>query len=95
MNLSNGKDRMLPISGENVDVDGIYKNDWGREEELMRGQVFPADPQLGTTAWELVRFTYDNHHMGETDIRLRHEKAEGQAGGGGESPRKHIDRGDK
>jgi len=47
---------MEPMSGEPVEVDGTYKNEWGREAELKRGDVFPADPTLGTTEWELVEF---------------------------------------
>ncbi|HUC93787.1 MAG TPA: transposase [Paenibacillus sp.] len=61
---------MEPMSGEPVEVDGIYKNEWGGEVELKRGDVFPADPMLGTTEWELVEFRFDNHHTGKTDPRL-------------------------
>lgn len=61
---------MAPLSGEPVEVDGVYKNEWGREEQLERGQVFPADPMLGTTEWELAELSFDNHHKGQTDPRL-------------------------
>lgn len=68
--MSEKKQMMNPISGENVNVDGVYKNEWGHELELERGKVFPADPELGTTEWELVEFSFDNHHEGQTDPRL-------------------------
>lgn len=61
---------IAPISGEPVEVDGVYQNEWGREIKLARGQVFPADPQLGTTGWQLVEYVFENHHTGETDPRL-------------------------
>ncbi|MBW7476009.1 transposase [Paenibacillus oenotherae] len=61
---------MDPMSGEPVEVDGVYRNELGRVEKLERGQVFPADPQLGTSEWELVEFQLDNHHEGQTDPRL-------------------------
>lgn len=61
---------MEPLSGEPVEVDGTYRNELGREETLKRGQEFPADVQLGTTEWELVELSFDNHHEGQTDPRL-------------------------
>lgn len=61
---------MDPISGENVEVEGVYQNEWGREEKLQRGDKFPADLILGTTEWELVELEFDNHHKGTTDPRL-------------------------
>ncbi|MEC0373391.1 transposase [Paenibacillus chibensis] len=67
----NNKDKaMLPVSREEVEVDGVYTNEWGREEVLHRGQDFPSDPMLGTTEWQLSEFIYDNHHDGRTDPRL-------------------------
>jgi len=68
--MSNDKD-MNPISGEHVEVDGLYETEKGRSEVLCRGEVFPADPQLGTTEWTLVEFREtDHHHDGRTDPRL-------------------------
>ncbi|MGO4537316.1 transposase [Paenibacillus sp. 2TAB19] len=61
---------MDPLSGEPVEVDGVYKNEWGREEKMKRGDVFPADEILGTTEWELVELDFSNHHQGKTDPRL-------------------------
>lgn len=61
---------MKPMSGEPVEVAGVYRNDWNREEKLERGEVFPADPQMGTATWRLVELDFDNHHEGRTDPRL-------------------------
>ncbi|CAG7650039.1 hypothetical protein ACFQI7_28670 [Paenibacillus allorhizosphaerae] len=46
--------RMQPASGEEVETDGVYENEWGREETLKRGDEFPYDPVMGQTEWELV-----------------------------------------
>ncbi|MCQ6562487.1 transposase [Paenibacillus mendelii] len=85
---------MEPVSGETVEVDGVYKNEWGGEEKLKRGQTFPADVMLGSTEWELAELDFDNHHKGHTDPRLV-PKAEDNANSGSKSPRGHVDRGDK
>ncbi|CAM4423766.1 transposase [Paenibacillus tarimensis] len=61
---------MLPMSGEMVEVDGVYLNEAGREEHLHRGQHFPSDVTLGPTEWKLVEYAFDNHHDGRTDPRL-------------------------
>lgn len=45
---------MNPVSGEEVETDGIYANEWDREETLKRGDEFPFDPVMGQTEWELV-----------------------------------------
>lgn len=69
--------RMNPMSGEQIDVDGVYANEWGREEMLKMGDTFPADPQLGSTAWELVSFPVDNESLRHTvDPELRNESDE-------------------
>ncbi|WP_123043864.1 transposase [Cohnella candidum] len=87
---------MLPLSGEKIEVDGVYKNEWGRELELERGNVFPADPVLGTTEWELVEFSFDNHHEGETDPRLYPKKDEIEKQQGKIThPRRHFNRQDR
>ncbi|WP_201008991.1 transposase [Paenibacillus glycanilyticus] len=62
--------QMEPMSGEHVEVSGVYKNEIGRVEKLERGDVFPADLQIGNTEWELVELDFDNHHEGRTDPRL-------------------------
>jgi hypothetical protein len=66
--------QMNPMSGEHVEIDGVYKNEWGREEEMARGDVFPADPILGDTEWQLIEYNFENHHDGRTDPRLVPQK---------------------
>ncbi|MBO2945387.1 transposase [Paenibacillus sp. F411] len=66
-----GKDKeMPPISREEVEVDGVYTDEAGHEEHLMRGETFPADPVLGTTEWRLREYDFENHHEGRTDERM-------------------------
>lgn len=86
-------DRMEPASGEPVEVDGVYSNEWGREEHFKKGDVFAADPQLGTTTWKLVRFDIDST-TGETE-HAHLNRADQNKQSGHDSPRKHVDRGDK
>ncbi|PYI52846.1 transposase [Paenibacillus flagellatus] len=86
-------DRMEPMSGEPVEVGGVYSNEWGREEYFRKGDVFPADPQLGSTAWKLVRFDVDSI-TGETE-HAHLNLADKNAQTGHSSPRGHVDRGDK
>ena len=94
--MSEEDQSMEPMSGERVEVDGTYKNEWGREEELERGGTFPADPMLGTTEWELVSYDFDNHHEGRTDPRLVPKKDEIEAKQGKIThPRRHIERADR
>ncbi|WP_372632994.1 transposase [Cohnella sp.] len=62
--------RMEPMSGEKVEVDGVYENEAGQAQKLKRGDVFPADVILGETEWTLTEFAFDNHHEGRTDPRL-------------------------
>lgn len=61
---------MEPVTGEKVEVDGVYENEAGREQELNRGDTFPADLIMGSTEWKLTQYHFDNHHDGETDPRL-------------------------
>lgn len=68
--MSNEKKQMNPISGEPVEADGVYQNEWGRPERLERGELFPADPIMGSTEWKQVELVFDNHHEGRTDQRL-------------------------
>lgn len=94
--MSEKHHRMPPMTGEHVEVDGTYANEWGREEKLDRGDSFPADPMLGTTEWEMVAYDYDNHHEGRTDPRLvpksdEIEKLQGKI----THPRRHIVRKDR
>ncbi|CAM3103833.1 transposase [Paenibacillus sediminis] len=89
------KDEMLPLSREEVEVDGIYTNEWGQEEHLHRGQHFPADPPLGVTEWQLTEFMFDNHHEGLTDERLVAKKDEDKPKPKIDHPRRHLVKGDR
>ncbi|MFC5407258.1 transposase [Cohnella soli] len=93
--MSDYKDRMDPISGEQVPVDGVYRNEWGREQELNRGDTFPADPMLGETEWALTELSFDNHHEGRTDPRLVPKENDTDKQGKIDSPRRQMDRGKK
>ncbi len=93
--MSDKSCEMDPISGEHVEVDGTYQNEWGREEDLNRGDVFPADPMLGTTGWRLIEYSFENHHDGRTDPRLVPKSGEvEEARGKIKHPRRHIVRED-
>ncbi|CAM3626683.1 hypothetical protein [Marinicrinis lubricantis] len=82
MSNDQNKERMNPISHEIVEVDGVYRNEWGREVTLKRGQEFPADVQLGTATWELIGLEpAENVFDQESPHRQK--------------PRLHVDRGDK
>jgi len=65
--------RMDEMSGEPVETDGVYANEWGREVFLKRGEIFPADPQLGTTEWKLVGLAHDTHTGWTPDPRFSEE----------------------
>lgn len=93
--MDNKDKAMLPLSREEVEVDGIYTNEWGREERLHRGDDFPADPMMGTTEWQLSEFTYDNHHEGRTDPRLVPKENDTDKQGEVKGPRRHLERGDR
>ena len=91
--MSNNDD-MYPMSGEPVEVDGVYANEWGREELLKRGQIFPADKVLGTTSWQLIAFPVEtNTKRAVVDEQFRDESDD--FANKHNRPRKHIDRGDK
>ncbi|WP_127580217.1 hypothetical protein [Paenibacillus koleovorans] len=91
--MSEHSDRaMNPISGESVEITGVYSNEWGREQYYAKGQVFDHDPMLGETAWQLVRYevdttTSETEHPHMNRLVPEHTKHD--------SPRGHIDRGDK
>jgi hypothetical protein len=89
------KDKMDPLSHEKVDVDGVYKNEFGQEVELKRGDLFPADLILGNTEWTLVEFSFDNHHEGKTDPRLVPKEKDIDKLGKIDHPRRQMDRGKK
>ncbi|MFD2613854.1 transposase [Paenibacillus gansuensis] len=77
--MANSK-RMDPMSGEHVEVSGVYETEWGREVQLDRGDVFPADPVLGDTEWKMVGFPMDQQHTGMTlNPRFGNEVNENEA----------------
>lgn len=76
--------RMEPVSGEEVETDGIYENEWGREETLKRGDEFPFDPAMGQTEWELVSLPLETQEQEMYKDNSENTK-----------PRLHIDRQDK
>ncbi|MFC5470175.1 transposase [Cohnella suwonensis] len=93
--MSDFNDRLDPISGEQVVVDGVYRNEWGREQKLSRGETFPADPMLGDTLWTLTELSFDNHHQGRTDPRLVPKEDDIDKQGKIDHPRRQMDRGKK
>ncbi|WP_166246073.1 hypothetical protein [Paenibacillus turpanensis] len=58
--------RMDPMTGEKVEVTGTYETEWGREEQLKRGDRFPVDLALGETEWKMVSYELDDAQKGET-----------------------------
>lgn len=76
--------RMNPVSSEEVETDGIYENEWGREETLKRGDEFPYDPVMGQTEWELVSLPLETQEQEMYKDTSENTK-----------PRLHIDRHDK
>lgn len=86
---------MLPFTGEKVEVDGVYENEWGGEEHLNRGDLFPSDPMLGHTEWKLTELNIENHHDGRTDPRLVPKANDTDQQGKIVHPRRQVDRGKK
>ncbi|ANE46979.1 hypothetical protein SY83_12625 [Paenibacillus swuensis] len=77
--MANSKN-MDPVSGEKVEVSGVYETEWGREEYLERGETFPADVMLGNTEWNMIQYPMDEQHTGETlNPRFGNEVNENQA----------------
>lgn len=68
--LSNEKKDMLPMSGENVEVEGVYTDELGRENYLQKGEEFPADLVLGKTEWKLTEMAQIKHAEGRTNQKL-------------------------
>lgn len=62
---------MDPVSAEFVETDGVYTTEWGREELLKRGDIFPSDVMLGHTEWKLNRLPSD-----QEKIKLNKERGE-------------------
>lgn len=86
--------RMDPFTGEEVEVDGIYCDDWGKERAFRRGEQFPADTTLGATGWQLISYAIDDHPKGQhVDPRFRASSPEAKHKQ--DSPRLHVERGDR
>ncbi|SFM02680.1 hypothetical protein SAMN03159341_11482 [Paenibacillus sp. 1_12] len=75
---------MEPVSGHEVETDGIYENEWGREETLKRGDEFPYDPVMGQTEWKLVSLPLESQEQEMYRDTTANTK-----------PRLHIERGDR
>ncbi|MFE5322507.1 hypothetical protein ACFQ88_27890 [Paenibacillus sp. NPDC056579] len=74
---------MKPVSSDEVETDGIYENEWGREETLKRGDEFPYDPAMGQTEWELVSLPLESQEeemykdtKGNTKSRLHIDQSD-------------------
>jgi hypothetical protein len=75
---------MDPVSSDEVETDGIYENEWGREETLKRGDEFPFDPVMGQTEWKLTSLALESQEHEMYQDTTANTK-----------PRKHIDIGTK
>jgi hypothetical protein len=38
-------------SGQRVQLEGMYADEWGGVLHLLQGDVFPEHPHMGATAW--------------------------------------------
>ena len=38
-------------TGQWVQFEGLYSNDWGDDLLLVQGDLFPSHPQMGETSW--------------------------------------------
>lgn len=75
---------MNPVSGERVETSGVYQTEWGREELLKEGEIFPSDVAMGDATWKLVGLPSDEEL----------EKLS-KRGDGNDGPRFHPHRGDR
>ncbi|GGG04129.1 hypothetical protein [Paenibacillus aceti] len=64
--MSKEKKDMLPVSREQVEVEGVYTDELGREEYLHKGEEFPADLVHGTVEWKLTELAQIKHAEGQT-----------------------------
>ncbi|MDF2958567.1 MAG: hypothetical protein K0S39_302 [Paenibacillus sp.] len=61
-------------SGERVDRNGVYADEWGRTELFKEDEFFSENPQMGSTYWRLVRYPFDSQQTGETvDMKFRNQ----------------------
>ncbi|MDF2669081.1 MAG: hypothetical protein K0R67_1387 [Paenibacillus sp.] len=68
--MAEGK-QMYPVSGEVVETDGVYSTEWGREELLKRGDIFPSDVMMGDTEWKLESLPIDDEELRVEDESKR------------------------
>lgn len=74
--MSDKMKEMLPVSREEVEVSGVYRDELGREEYLRKGEEFPSDPVYGTMEWELKELAQEKNSKGHTDDRLIPKKTD-------------------
>ncbi|MCF2937737.1 hypothetical protein L1N85_04715 [Paenibacillus alkaliterrae] len=60
-------------TGQWVEYDGLYSDDWGGDLMLMQGDLFPVHPLMGVTNWTYAGQTsihyskspkMNGHHIG-------------------------------
>ncbi|WP_052487086.1 hypothetical protein [Gordoniibacillus kamchatkensis] len=69
------------MTGDEVEVDGVYANEAGREVTLRRGDKFPADLTLGRTTWTLKGFSLNEatiDHIQKENTWLREQDQGGR-----------------
>ncbi|WP_409344087.1 hypothetical protein [Paenibacillus sp. MBLB4367] len=93
--MSNNNPMMNPMSGEPVEADGVYSNEWGRTMMLKMGDIFPADPQLGTTTWEMVALPIELDESGRKTVDAQFRPESDVKRNTNEGVRFHVDQGDK
>lgn len=74
------------FSGDEVEVDGIYANEAGREVTLKRGDLYPPDLYLGKTTWTLKGFALNEatiDHLQKSNTGRRGQRQGGSGGGKG------------
>ena len=76
------KHRMEPLSGETVEADGVYRNEWGRDEQMKRGETFPSDP-YGTGLSFTGGLANGHPAAGKPKAGGRRKTASGQGGPAG------------
>jgi hypothetical protein len=54
-----------------VETDGVYSTEWGREELLKRGDIFPSDVMMGDTEWKLESLPIDDEELRVEDESKR------------------------
>ncbi|WP_138755271.1 hypothetical protein [Paenibacillus sinopodophylli] len=69
----NQKTKRRYKTGQWVEYEGLYTDDWGGDLVLVQGDLFPAHPQMGDTHWTyagqsalyfIQSSKINGHHMG-------------------------------